>query len=66
MSNNKESICCPHCGKKGTWRKDNSDRPFCSPRCKLIDLGEWADEKRLIPGDEQINQDEQNDSGDAE
>jgi len=44
-------IACPHCGKKGTWTKDNSARPFCSPRCKLIDLGAWADEKHRIPGD---------------
>ena len=25
-------------------------RPFCSPRCKLIDLGDWADEKHAISG----------------
>lgn len=47
----KEDICCPHCGKKGTWEKDNPARPFCSKRCKLIDLGAWADESRSIPGD---------------
>jgi endogenous inhibitor of DNA gyrase (YacG/DUF329 family) len=47
----KKSIRCPHCGKTGTWTKDNSSRPFCSPRCKLIDLGEWADESRRIPGE---------------
>jgi endogenous inhibitor of DNA gyrase (YacG/DUF329 family) len=26
-------------------------RPFCSERCKLIDLGEWASERRAIPGE---------------
>lgn len=47
----KTDITCPHCGKKGTWKKDNPARPFCSARCKLIDLGAWADEKHRIPGD---------------
>ncbi len=47
----KEDISCPHCNKKGTWRQDNPSRPFCSPRCKLIDLGAWADESRRIPGE---------------
>ncbi len=41
-------ITCPTCGKKDTWQTDNESRPFCSPRCKLIDLGEWADETRRI------------------
>lgn len=27
------------------------ERPFCSQRCKLIDLGEWAAANRTIPGD---------------
>ena len=35
---------CPKCGKKTVW-KGNKYRPFCSDRCKMIDLGEWADEK---------------------
>lgn len=48
---NKEKIFCPHCGKKDTWQPDNPSRPFCSPRCKLIDLGAWADESRRIPGE---------------
>jgi endogenous inhibitor of DNA gyrase (YacG/DUF329 family) len=30
------------------WR-ENADRPFCSPRCRLIDLGQWADEAYRIP-----------------
>lgn len=35
---------CPRCGKKSVW-EGNKYRPFCSNRCKMIDLGEWADEK---------------------
>lgn len=42
---------CPNCGKKDTWHADNHFRPFCTERCKLIDLGEWASETRRIAGD---------------
>lgn len=51
MSIQKKDIVCPNCGKKNTWNKDNSFRPFCSERCKLIDLGDWASEQRRIPGE---------------
>lgn len=51
----KQNICCPHCGKKNTWQTNNPHRPFCSDRCKLIDLGAWADETRRIQGEEKIN-----------
>lgn len=47
----KKKINCPICGKKDTWYPENAFRPFCSERCKLIDLGEWASENRQIPGD---------------
>lgn len=51
MMKNAEKITCPTCKKQGTWRADNAFKPFCSERCKLIDLGEWANESRKIPGD---------------
>lgn len=44
-------IVCPRCGKKNTWTKDNEAKPFCSARCKLIDLGAWADGQYQVPGD---------------
>jgi endogenous inhibitor of DNA gyrase (YacG/DUF329 family) len=34
---------CPICGAPASW-KDNPSRPFCSERCKVIDLGRWAGE----------------------
>lgn len=40
-------IKCPHCGKITKW-EDNKNKPFCSERCKLIDLGSWADENFKI------------------
>ncbi|OFZ66376.1 MAG: DNA gyrase inhibitor YacG [Betaproteobacteria bacterium RBG_16_56_24] len=37
-------VTCPHCGKEHPWDTGNRFRPFCSERCKLIDLGKWASE----------------------
>lgn len=51
MTIEKESICCPSCGKQGTWTVENKEKPFCSARCKLIDLGEWASEQHRIAGE---------------
>lgn len=42
-------IACPTCGNNSPWSTKNKDRPFCSARCKLIDLGEWASESYSIP-----------------
>jgi endogenous inhibitor of DNA gyrase (YacG/DUF329 family) len=44
-------IKCPTCKKKTEW-KNNPYRPFCSERCKLIDLGAWAGEEYRIEGEE--------------
>ena len=46
-----KKIHCPTCSKKIIWSTENKFRPFCSERCKLIDLGEWADEKHRVPGE---------------
>ncbi|XYJ09748.1 DNA gyrase inhibitor YacG [Telluria sp. B2] len=43
-------VACPTCGKKVEWTPANKYRPFCSERCKQIDLGAWAEEKYTIPG----------------
>lgn len=37
-------INCPQCGKPAVYGEDNRFRPFCSERCKMIDLGHWAAE----------------------
>jgi len=52
MAHNKIQTACPTCKKQDTWHADNTARPFCSARCKLIDLGEWADGGRAIVGDD--------------
>lgn len=43
-------VACPVCGKKTEW-EGNPFRPFCSERCKMVDLGAWAGEEYRIPGD---------------
>ena len=43
-------VACPHCQTEKEWSPENPFRPFCSERCKLIDLGEWANEGKVIPG----------------
>ncbi|SFU29498.1 DNA gyrase inhibitor YacG [Pseudoduganella namucuonensis] len=40
---------CPTCSAKVEWTEKNKYRPFCSERCKQIDLGAWAEEKYAIP-----------------
>jgi hypothetical protein len=44
-------VKCPTCSKAVAWVSSSSYRPFCSDRCRLIDLGEWADGNRVIPAD---------------
>lgn len=42
-------VKCPTCKTSVEWSKDSQYRPFCSKRCRLIDLGEWASESHVIP-----------------
>jgi uncharacterized protein len=42
-------VNCPQCDKIVVWSTANPHRPFCSERCKLIDLGQWATESYRIP-----------------
>jgi uncharacterized protein len=46
-------VPCPQCGKQTVWDETLTWRPFCSERCKLIDLGQWANEGYRIPVEEQ-------------
>ncbi len=52
MANKPTVVACPQCGKEVVWSSENRYRPFCSERCKLIDLGQWATESYRIPQDE--------------
>ncbi len=45
------TVNCPTCSKQIDWQPEQRWRPFCSERCKLIDLGEWASESYNINGE---------------
>jgi endogenous inhibitor of DNA gyrase (YacG/DUF329 family) len=44
-------VDCPVCSRRTEYSPANRWRPFCSERCKLIDLGQWANDRYAIPGD---------------
>jgi hypothetical protein len=58
------SVGCPVCGARVPWNASSPYRPFCSERCRLIDLGQWASEGYRIPQsqseppDEPVDQDD--------
>lgn len=43
-------VACPTCGKDVPWNEASTFRPFCSDRCRMIDLGEWFGEEKRIAG----------------
>ena len=51
-------VACPICGAAVNWVPENRWKPFCSERCKLIDLGQWATEKYRVPVEEREPDDE--------
>ena len=59
-------IRCPQCKKETVYSLDNPFRPFCSERCRLIDLGEWADESFRVPTEDGENPQNQHPSPDEE
>ena len=44
-------VQCPQCNNDVLWQEEQYWKPFCSERCKLIDLGEWASEGHRIEGE---------------
>ena len=40
---------CPRCGQPAVLESANAFRPFCSERCKLLDLARWADGTYRVP-----------------
>lgn len=52
------TVPCPQCRKNADASEANPWRPFCSERCRLIDLGEWFDEEKRIPGPPAMGPDE--------
>jgi endogenous inhibitor of DNA gyrase (YacG/DUF329 family) len=59
------TVKCPTCTTDVEWTKESAFRPFCSERCKLIDLGAWAAGDHKIAGESvptQPSDDSANDS----
>lgn len=57
-------VRCPTC-RRATALDGNPYRPFCSERCKVLDLANWADERYRIPG-EPVSQEADDPTGDSE
>jgi len=45
-----KTVSCPRCGAQAPYNPGNPWRPFCSERCKTIDLGAWAAEEYKLAG----------------
>lgn len=52
---------CPRCRKQVVW-EGNPHRPFCSEKCRLVDLGKWAQEEYAIPGEKVSDEESQEDN----
>ncbi len=63
-------IRCPHCQQETVYSEENPFRPFCSERCKILDLGAWADENYRVPDKENSssnkNEDQNNDPSETD
>jgi len=45
-------VLCPRCGTQVEWGPQNRYRPFCSARCRDVDLGHWFGERYTVPATE--------------
>jgi endogenous inhibitor of DNA gyrase (YacG/DUF329 family) len=44
-------VSCPTCRRELTWNEQFPFRPFCSERCRMVDLGAWFAGERSLSGD---------------
>ncbi|MEK7340897.1 MAG: DNA gyrase inhibitor YacG [Candidatus Binatota bacterium] len=58
------TVRCPICRTEVSW-EENPHRPFCSERCRLIDLGAWSEGRYRLPG-EKVNPESKKENGDDE
>lgn len=52
MTSQVRYVACPRCGTQVAWAPTNRYRPFCSERCKMVDLGAWANEEYRLAAEE--------------
>lgn len=63
MKQRQLKVNCPTCNEIVLWSDANPFRPFCSERCKLIDFGEWANERNVIAGESVPNHTDDEEEG---
>lgn len=51
MAREVQVIPCPRCKEPVRWNENARWKPFCSERCRMIDLGAWFAEEHAIPGE---------------
>jgi len=51
------TVPCPICRRPVVWAAVSSTVPFCSARCRLIDLGRWSDGGYVVAGSELADDD---------
>jgi endogenous inhibitor of DNA gyrase (YacG/DUF329 family) len=51
MSEPVRYVSCPRCGTQVAWVPEARFRPFCSERCRMVDLGAWATEQYRVPAE---------------
>ena len=51
MNSEPKIVKCPSCKVSIEYSLENKFRPFCSERCKILDLGDWASQNFRIPGE---------------
>jgi uncharacterized protein len=56
---------CPICRQAATW-EGNPNRPFCSERCRLVDLGNWASGQYSLPAEETNTEETDNEEQNVE
>jgi endogenous inhibitor of DNA gyrase (YacG/DUF329 family) len=44
-------VPCPTCRREVEWSEQSAFRPFCSERCRMVDLGAWFAEERKVAGE---------------
>ena len=59
---NAPRVRCPTCQREVVWTGESQFRPFCSERCRMVDLGAWFTGERSIAG-EPAHPDEDDDRG---
>jgi endogenous inhibitor of DNA gyrase (YacG/DUF329 family) len=48
-------VTCPQCKGESVYHASNPARPFCSPRCKAMDLGAWANEDFRVAASQEVD-----------